>query len=78
MVEYEIFGMEVEKDIIRLALRMSKDKDVEVVAVDKFGEVLPKGRLLYLGEDGEIHRVCDIPEKFGFRLDKAGRIVLGN
>ncbi len=57
-----------------LKLEATTSSAVQLVAVDRNGEILPRGAILKLTTAGVIFRFSSIDPAFGFDLDDEGRV----
>ncbi|MBE3045955.1 hypothetical protein IMZ48_26135 [Candidatus Bathyarchaeota archaeon] len=80
-MKIEVYNLPVPKPepAVLLAFELGRDTSkVIVTAVDNQGERLSQGDLIVFLEDGTIYRPGDVNPDLGFKLDDAGRIVMGD
>lgn len=75
-MKFEIYTPDMPEpdQLVRLALR-EEDSGFSVVAVDKDGEIVDAGYLIYFNDNGTITRESSVNPDLGFKLDKEGCIM---
>lgn len=76
MPKIEKYDDDEEDGTVRLELR-EDPVGVKLVAVDKYGILIPGGEILFIAEDGKLHRNTSIGISIPLATDEKGRIVIG-
>ena len=76
-MKLEVFQPIKTKKTVFLDLRSAGDGAIVLCAVDESGSPLSAGCLLYFEPSGHIARIRNVDPSLGFKLDKKGRIVVG-
>lgn len=76
-MKLEVYSEDEEEDkTVRLRFLEYGGGNFIVTVVDKRGNRLSQGDLIWFNKDGTIHRETSVNPDLGFQLDKDGRIKL--
>jgi len=69
----EVFGEKNTEDVLRLRLVQNGTR-ADLVIVDEKGNMVLDGRILYISQDGKIHRYTGVNSFAGLSLDLDNRV----
>ena len=75
MPKFVIHGQD-SKELVRVALEDYRDGEVNLIAVDKNGNKISRGNILFLTNEGKLRLHAGVSADLGLQLDGDGRIVV--
>ena len=76
MTTFKVYKPKVESEQEVYFKLVERGKSVLLQVVDENGKFCVNGHILEITEDGELWIFSGVKEKFGFKLDKEGKIKI--